>query len=92
MAFCIIIDLFVAYKYSIYDVFHWFCKIARFFATEPIVFEIIRKYYLLSVIFVFITLFNELSRNWLLIELLFRRVLSQSFNTKKKAYIYDIKF
>jgi hypothetical protein len=25
------------YKYPICDVFHWFCKIARFFATEPIV-------------------------------------------------------
>src|SRR5665647_36287 len=35
MAFCIIIDLFMAYKYPISDVFHWFCKIARFFATEP---------------------------------------------------------
>ena len=37
MAFCIIIDLFMASKYPISDVFHWFCKIARFFATEPIV-------------------------------------------------------
>ena len=35
MAFCIIIDLFMASKYPISDVFHWFCKIARFFATEP---------------------------------------------------------
>ena len=35
-AFCIIIDLFRIYKYPICDVFHWFCKIARFFATEPI--------------------------------------------------------
>jgi lipopolysaccharide exporter len=35
IAFCIIIDLFMAYKYPIFDVFHWFCKIARFFATEP---------------------------------------------------------
>src|SRR5665648_312470 len=35
IAFCIIIDLFMAYKYPICDVFHWFCKIARFFATEP---------------------------------------------------------
>jgi len=26
----------MAYKYPISDVFHWFCKIARFFATEPI--------------------------------------------------------
>jgi hypothetical protein len=26
----------VAYKYPICDVFHWFCKIARFFATEPV--------------------------------------------------------
>src|SRR5665647_1847244 len=34
-AFCIIINLFMAYKYPICDVFHWFCKIARFFATEP---------------------------------------------------------
>jgi 4-aminobutyrate aminotransferase-like enzyme len=25
----------MAYKYPICDVFHWFCKIARFFATEP---------------------------------------------------------
>ena len=25
----------MAYKYPISDVFHWFCKIARFFATEP---------------------------------------------------------
>jgi hypothetical protein len=35
IAFCIIIDLFMAYKYPICDVFHGFCKIARFFATEP---------------------------------------------------------
>jgi len=35
IAFCIIIDLFMTCKYSICDVFHWFCKIARFFATEP---------------------------------------------------------
>jgi len=35
IAFCIIIDLFMAYKYPICDVFHWFCKIVRFFATEP---------------------------------------------------------
>ena len=35
IAFCIIIDLFMAYKYPICDVFRWFCKIARFFATEP---------------------------------------------------------
>jgi hypothetical protein len=34
--FCIIIDLFVAYKYPICNVFHWFCKIVIFFATEPI--------------------------------------------------------
>jgi len=27
--------MFMAYKYPICDVFHWFCKIARFFATEP---------------------------------------------------------
>src|SRR5664279_5287810 len=25
----------MAYKYPICDVFHWFCKIAQFFATEP---------------------------------------------------------
>jgi len=25
----------MAHKYPICDVFHWFCKIARFFATEP---------------------------------------------------------
>jgi hypothetical protein len=25
----------MAYKYPICDVFHWFCKIARFCATEP---------------------------------------------------------
>jgi hypothetical protein len=25
----------MARKYPICDVFHWFCKIARFFATEP---------------------------------------------------------
>ena len=25
----------MAYKYPICDVYHWFCKIARFFATEP---------------------------------------------------------
>jgi hypothetical protein len=25
----------MAYKYPICDVFHWFCKILRFFATEP---------------------------------------------------------
>src|SRR5665647_70545 len=31
------IDLFMAYKYPICDVFHWFCKIARFFATEPLI-------------------------------------------------------
>jgi hypothetical protein len=35
IVFCIIIDLFRAYKYPICGVFHWFCKIARFFATEP---------------------------------------------------------
>jgi len=35
IAFCTIIDLFMTYKYPICDVFHWFCKIARFFATEP---------------------------------------------------------
>jgi len=35
VASCIIIDLFMAYKYPMCDVFHWFCKIARFFATEP---------------------------------------------------------
>ena len=34
-AFCIIIDLFMIYECPICDVFHWFCKIARFFATEP---------------------------------------------------------
>jgi len=27
--------MFMAYKYPICDVFHWFCKKARFFATEP---------------------------------------------------------
>ena len=27
--------MFMAYEYPICDVFHWFCKIARFFATEP---------------------------------------------------------
>jgi len=26
----------MAYKYPICDVFHWFCKIARFFATESL--------------------------------------------------------
>src|SRR5665647_1018179 len=26
----------MAYKYPICDVVHWFCKIARFFATEPL--------------------------------------------------------
>ena len=26
----------MVYKYPICDVFHWFCKIAKFFATEPI--------------------------------------------------------
>jgi len=30
----------MTYKYPICDVFHWFCKIARFFATEP---NILRK-------------------------------------------------
>ena len=25
----------MVYKYPICDVFHWFCKTARFFATEP---------------------------------------------------------
>jgi len=25
----------MAYKYPICDVFHWFCKIARFRETEP---------------------------------------------------------
>jgi len=25
----------MVYKYPICDIFHWFCKIARFFATEP---------------------------------------------------------
>jgi len=30
----------MVYKYPICDVFHWFCKIARFFATEPV-----RKYW-----------------------------------------------
>jgi hypothetical protein len=35
IAFCIIFDLLIAYRYLICDVFHWFCKIARFFATEP---------------------------------------------------------
>jgi len=25
----------MVYKYPICDVFHWFCKIIRFFATEP---------------------------------------------------------
>jgi len=25
----------MAYKYPICDVFHWFCKIAKFFAPEP---------------------------------------------------------
>ena len=29
------IDLFMAYKYPSFDVFHWFCKTARFFAMEP---------------------------------------------------------
>jgi len=36
IAFRIIIDLFMTYKYPICDVFHLFCKIARFFATEPL--------------------------------------------------------
>jgi hypothetical protein len=35
VAFCIIFDLFIAYKYPICGVFNWFCKISRFFATEP---------------------------------------------------------
>jgi len=35
IAFRIIIDLFMTYKYPICDIFHLFCKIARFFATEP---------------------------------------------------------
>jgi len=35
VVFCIVIDPFRVYKYPICDVFHWFCKIARFFATEP---------------------------------------------------------
>jgi len=35
IAFCIIIDLFMAHEFPICDSFHWFCKIARFFATEP---------------------------------------------------------
>ena len=30
----------MAYKYPICDVFHWFCKISRFFATEP---EIVKR-------------------------------------------------
>jgi hypothetical protein len=38
IVFCIIIDLFIAYKYPICDVFHLFFKIASFFATEPIFF------------------------------------------------------
>jgi hypothetical protein len=25
----------MAYKYPICDIFHWFCKMTRFFATEP---------------------------------------------------------
>ncbi len=33
--FYIIIGLSRVYKYPVCDVFHWFCKIARFFATEP---------------------------------------------------------
>jgi hypothetical protein len=28
----------MAYKYPSCDAFHWFCKTARFFATEPDVF------------------------------------------------------
>jgi hypothetical protein len=35
IAFFIIIDMFMAYKFPICDVFHLFCKIARFYATEP---------------------------------------------------------
>ena len=35
IAFCIIIDLFVAHNFPICDSYHWFCKIARFLATEP---------------------------------------------------------
>ena len=27
----------MVYKYPICDVFHWFCKIAKFFATEPVI-------------------------------------------------------
>jgi len=27
----------MAYKYPICDVSHWFCKKARFFATEPFI-------------------------------------------------------
>ena len=43
IAFCSIIDLFMSYKYPIYDFFHLFRKIARFFATEPYI-EIIKSY------------------------------------------------
>lgn len=43
IVFCIIIDLFRAYKYLICDVFHWFCKVARFFATEPLLIDPILK-------------------------------------------------
>jgi hypothetical protein len=35
IAFCVIIGRFIVYKYPICDVFHWFCEITRFFATEP---------------------------------------------------------
>jgi hypothetical protein len=35
----------MAYKYSICDVFHWFCKIARFFVTEPYFVSVFRHQY-----------------------------------------------
>jgi hypothetical protein len=37
IAFCIIIDLIIAHKFPMCDNFYWFCKIARFFATEPLI-------------------------------------------------------
>jgi len=35
----------MVYKYPICDVFHWFCKIARFFATEPDFKHLTEKYF-----------------------------------------------
>jgi len=35
----------MVYKYPICDVFHWFCKIAKFFATEPDFKHLTEKYF-----------------------------------------------